>query len=185
MDWLIQPWPWYVAGPLIALIMITLLWFGKSFGVSSTMRSLCTIGGAGNVAEFFKFDWKAQRWNLIFIAGAFIGGFLVNQFFPDPNPVAVSEATVQELNNLGIAHEPGLIPTSLFNWSNLLTVPGFIVMIVGGFLVGFGARYAGGCTSGHAISGLSNLQTPSLLAVVGFFIGGLFTTHVILPWLFK
>ena len=57
------------------------------------------------------------------------------------------------------------------------------MVLGGGFLVGFGARWAGGCTSGHAISGLADLQVPSLVAVVGFFVGGLAVTHLVLPLL--
>jgi uncharacterized membrane protein YedE/YeeE len=58
-------------------------------------------------------------------------------------------------------------------------------MVIGGFLVGFGTRYAGGCTSGHAISGLSNLQFASLIATIGFFAGGLIATHLLYPLLFN
>ena len=74
-----------------------------------------------------------------------------------------------------------LEPGSLFNWNYLFTWKGLFLFVGGGFFIGFGTRYAGGCTSGHAITGLSNLQLPSLIAVIGFFIGGLFTTWLLFP----
>lgn len=179
-----QAWPWYVSGPMIALVMFLLLWAGGEFGVSSTLRSICSIGGAGKRISFFDWDWKSQIWNLVFVLGAVIGGYIAVTFLQDPEPLTLSQATVNDLQGLGIPFDGGIAPIHLFTWSNLATVPGFLVMVVGGFLVGFGTRWAGGCTSGHAISGLSNLQLPSLIAVVGFFIGGLAMTHLIFPLIF-
>jgi len=184
IDLLSNSWPWYVSGPLISMIMFLLLWAGGSFGVSSTLRSICSIGGAGKHSSFFDFDWKSQRWNLVFIVGAMIGGWLATTFFVNPQPLALSESTIQDLAALNISFDGGLAPKELFNWESLLTFKGFLVIVLGGFLVGFGARWAGGCTSGHAISGLSNLQLPSLIAVIGFFIGGLVMTFLIFPFIF-
>jgi uncharacterized membrane protein YedE/YeeE len=179
-----QPWPWYVAGPLIAAVMFTLLFLGRNFGVSSTLRSACAAVGAGKTSDFFRFDWKNQAWNLAFVAGAMVGGFVVAQWIPNPEPIQLASETVNRLQTLGIEN-PGAtyLPESIFRWEALLTSRGLIMLVGGGFLVGFGARYAGGCTSGHAISGLSNLQLPSLIAVIGFFIGGLTMTYWVLPWL--
>ena len=184
IDWLSQPWPWYVAGPLLAAVMFVLLYLGKTFGVSSTLRSTCTALGAGRTSDFFRFDWKNQTWNLVFVAGTMVGGFVVAQWLPNPEPIQLAGKTVARLQALGIEN-PGAnyLPEDLFRWEALLTRRGLIMLVGGGFLVGFGARYAGGCTSGHAISGLSNLQLPSLIAVVGFFIGGLVMTYFILPGL--
>lgn len=184
IEFISQPWPWYVAGPLIALVMFSLLFLGKSFGISSNLRTMCSILGAGKSCEFFDFDWKSQVWNLVFAGGLILGGFISHQFLTTSAAVGISEATTLELQGLGIDN-PGsaLVPLSIFSWEALLTVKGFIMLVLGGFLVGFGTRYAGGCTSGHAISGLSNLQLPSLIAVVGFFIGGLLATYFILPHL--
>ena len=184
--WISQPWPWYVAGPLLAAVMFILLYLGKNFGVSSTLRSTCAAVGAGKTSDFFRFDWRNQTWNLVFVAGAMVGGFIVAQWLPNPEPMQLAEATVIRLQALGIAN-PGAtyLPESIFRWEALLTLRGLIMLVGGGFLVGFGARYAGGCTSGHAISGLSNLQLPSLIAVIGFFIGGLTMTYFILPWLLR
>ena len=184
IDWLSQPWPWYVAGPLISFVMFVLLFLGRTFGVSSTLRSTCAAVGAGKTSDFFRFDWKNQTWNLVFVAGAMVGGFVVAQWLPNPEPIQLAEATVTRLQAQGI-ERPGAnyLPEDIFRWEALLTLRGLIMLVGGGFLVGFGARYAGGCTSGHAISGLSNLQLPSLIAVIGFFIGGLTMTYWVLPWL--
>ena len=184
IEWLSQPWPWYVSGPLIALIMFLLLWAGGHFGVSSTLRSICAIGGAGKNCSFFDFDWKSQRWNLVFVLGAVLGGYVASTWLSNPESLALSEHTIEDLTALGISFNGELAPLDLFNWESLLSPRGFLIMVVGGFLVGFGARWAGGCTSGHAISGLSNLQLPSLIAVIGFFIGGLLMTYSIMPLIF-
>lgn len=185
MEYILQPWPWYVSGPLIALVMFLLLYFGRTFGMSSNLRTLCSIGGAGKNVEFFKFDWKSQRWNLVVVLGAVVGGFIAHHFLSNPINIDLSENTVKDLNALGFENVgQSLLPPELFSWKNVLTLKGISILIIGGFLVGFGTRYAGGCTSGHAITGLSSLQRPSLIAVVGFFAGGLIMIHFIYPILF-
>jgi hypothetical protein len=146
---------------------------------------MCTIGGAGKFSDFFKFDWKSQQWNLIVVAGAIIGGFIAANFLTADPTVDLNPKTVVALQEMGFQN-PGssYVPAEIYGWEAVLSVKGLLILIVGGFLVGFGSRYAGGCTSGHAISGLSNLQLPSLIAVIGFFIGGLIMTHLILPFIF-
>ncbi len=181
IEFISQPWAWYVSGPMIALVMFLLLWAGGEFGVSSTLRTICAAGGAGNKVSFFKFDWKSQIWNIVFVFGAIIGGGIAMQFLSSPAPVELSAETIHDLQAMGVEFDGQLAPERLFNWGSLFTLKGIIIMVLGGFLIGFGTRWAGGCTSGHAISGLSNLQWPSLVAVVGFFIGGLFMTHFLLP----
>jgi uncharacterized membrane protein YedE/YeeE len=178
------PWPWYVAGPAIGLFVPVLLILGnRLFGVSSTLRDMCAIVLPGKV-EFFHFDWKRKDlWNLLFVAGIPIGGFLA-WHWTGSHSIAISEQTRLALTKLGIHDFSGPVPSEVFAWPALLTVKGFVSIVVGGFLVGFGTAYAGGCTSGHAISGLANLQLPSLIAVLGFFAGGLIATHFILPLLF-
>ncbi len=181
-----QPWEWYVAGPLITAVMGFLLFFGREFGVSANLRTICSACGADETCEFFRFDWKSQRWNLLFAFGAILGGAISNIFLTDGTATAhISEATIQDLTALGISFENGYLPENLFSWNNFNTLRGWVMMLGGGFLIGFGSRYAGGCTSGHAISGLSNLQLPSLIAVIGFFIGGLLMTHILLPLILK
>ncbi len=184
IDFLSQPWPWYVAGPMITLTMFLLLFFGKQFGVSSTLRTMCAAGGGGKFSAFFNFKWRDQLWNIVFVIGGLIGGVITSQFLQNPEPIQLNEKTVAELAELGIANAgESYLPESVFGWDNFFTLKGFLMLVIGGFLVGFGTRYAGGCTSGHAISGLSNLQVPSLIAVVGFFIGGLLSVHFLLPFL--
>ena len=179
-----QPWPWYTSGAVIAFVMVLLLFFGKSFGFSSNLRVICAACGAGKKHAFFDIDWRSQTWNLLFLVGAILGGVISSQFLSNGEAVQISQATVQDLSQLGISAPTGMQPEELFSLEALFTMKGFLVLLFGGFAIGFGSRYAGGCTSGHAISGLSNLQWPSLVAVIGFFIGGLFTTWVLLPLIF-
>lgn len=183
IELLSQPWPWYVAGPLIGLIVpLLLLIGGKQFGISANLRHLCAATVPAGL-DFLTYDWKAGgRWNLVFALGIAIGGALAVTLLASPDPaIGLAPATVEALRTLGIDDFTGLVPADLFSWSALATLPGLVMILGGGFLVGFGARYAGGCTSGHAISGLADLQVPSLVAVVGFFVGGLFVTYVLLP----
>jgi uncharacterized membrane protein YedE/YeeE len=184
LELLRQPWPWWTSGAAIAFIMILLLYFGKSFGVSSNLRTICTIAGAGKRLKFFDFDWRKQVWNLLFIFGAVLGGLISSTLLQNDAPLQLSAATVADLNTIGIAFDGNLNPSTLFSLDAILSLKGLVLLLGGGVLVGFGARYAGGCTSGHAISGLTNMQVPSLVAVIGFFIGGLVMTHLILPHLF-
>ncbi|THH40544.1 YeeE/YedE family protein [Neolewinella litorea] len=191
LEWISQPWHWSVSGAAIAAVMFLLLYAGKEFGVSSNLRTMCTIAGAGRKYDFFRIDWRAQRWNLTFVAGSVLGGFLAFYVLPSSEPVTVSAETVTYLQSVGLS-APGagelhssFVPGELFAVDQLFTLRTLLVVILGGFLVGFGARWAGGCTSGHAISGLSNLQLPSLIAVVGFFIGGLFMSWVLLPFILQ
>ncbi|MCB0602653.1 MAG: YeeE/YedE family protein [Saprospiraceae bacterium] len=188
-DWISQPWPWYVGGPMIAIIMFILLWFGREFGISANFRVMCAADGAGDFADFFKFDWSSQGWNLMVALGAMFGGYLASHYFiPNDGDIAhVSAATVASLQKLGMDYQVGHVPLvpEFYSWEALFSLQGILVIVVGGFLVGFGARYAGGCTSGHAISGISALQLPSMVAVVGFFMGGLVMIHFIYPLIFK
>lgn len=184
IEFITQPWSWWVSGIVISLVMFLLLYFGKSFGFSANLRTLCSFAGAGKAAKFFDFDWRAQIWNLVFLIGAIIGGFIASNFMSNGKPPVIAEQTVLDLSKLGFSAPDTIQPSELFSWDAALSLNGFLILAVGGLLVGFGARYAGGCTSGHAISGISNLQVPSMVAVVGFFIGGLAMTHLIFPLIF-
>jgi len=185
MDFILEPWPWYVGGPLITLIMFFLYYFGKKFGISSNLESICAMGGAGKLHEFFTFDWKKNSWNLMFIVGTVIGGFIAFKFMTPDQAIALNPQTVSDLSEIGFQNAGAqYLPDELFGLDALLSIKGVVILVIAGILVGFGARYAGGCTSGHAITGLSNLELPSLIAVIGFFIGGLIMTWLILPILF-
>jgi len=183
-EFITQTWSWWFSGTMIAAIMFFLLYFGQSFGFSANLRTICSAAGLGKKTKFFDFNWKAQTWNLVFLVGSIVGGFIAKQFLSSDIGVSISPATIDDLSKLGIAAPVSLQPAELFSLDAILSIKGFLVLAVGGLLVGFGSRYAGGCTSGHAISGLSDLQVPSLIAVVGFFIGGLIMTFFILPLIF-
>lgn len=186
MNLLKEPWPWYIAGPLIGLMVPALLLIGgKSFGISSNLRHLCAATAPSGI-PLFEYDWRREGgWNLLFAFGILIGGFLaVSVLLPDGYSVAISDATQRDLRLLGIHDLSGLVPRELMGWQALGSGRGWLTLGAGGFLVGFGSRWAGGCTSGHAIFGLATFQAPSLLAVFGFFAGGVVMTHVVMPFLF-
>ncbi|MDX2246988.1 MAG: YeeE/YedE thiosulfate transporter family protein [Bacteroidia bacterium] len=184
MALILQPWSWWLSGIVIASIMFLLLYFGQSFGFSSNLRTLCSLAGAGKKVKFFDFNWKSQSWNLIFLIGAIIGGFVAQKFLSNGEPVQISEAAIRTLSQYGFSAPSSVQPEEIFSWDAVFTLKGFLILAMGGLMVGFGARYAGGCTSGHAISGLSDLQVPSLVAVIGFFVGGLIMTHLFFPLIF-
>ncbi len=181
MEFLKQPWPWYVAGPLIGLTVPALLILGnKSFGISSSLRHICASCIPAGI-PFFQYNWKKEVWNLLFVLGILVGGLMAAHFLSNPQPVVVHPQLAQELAGYGITDYSNIIPTELLNWQSLFTLRGFLVMVVGGFLVGFGTRYAGGCTSGHSIMGLSSLQWPSLVATIAFMAGGFLMANLLLP----
>jgi uncharacterized membrane protein YedE/YeeE len=182
MDVLHQNWPWYVSGPLLGLMVPILLLLGnKQFGVSANFRHLCAMVAPKSI-PFFNYDWKSESWNLVLITGTVLGAYIANEYAYAN--IIVSEDTVVAMLNVGITHTGKLSPTEIFSFESLFTLRGFIFIVVGGFLVGFGTRYANGCTSGHAIMGLSMLNVNSLIAVIGFFVGGLLMSWLLLPYLF-
>ncbi|QEC69603.1 YeeE/YedE family protein [Panacibacter ginsenosidivorans] len=185
IEWIRQPWPWYVSGPLIGLTVPILLLLGnKSFGISSSLRHICAACFPANI-PFFKYNWKKELWNLFFVTGILFGAIIASNLLGNYQPIQLNPKLVSDLNKYGITDYARLIPTQLFNWPALLTLKGFIMMIGGGFLVGFGTRYAGGCTSGHSIMGLSNLEWPSLIATICFMAGGFIMSNLILPFILQ
>ena len=182
-EFLKQPWPWYIAGPLIGLMVPALLLIGnRSFGISSNLRHICAACFPQQI-PFFNYDWKKETWNLFLVAGVLIGGLLVLLFMQNPSPIDLNPKLIAELNEKGVTDVTGLMPAQLFNWDNILSAQGIILTVVGGFLVGFGTRYAGGCTSGHTIMGLSTLQWPSLVATMSFMAGGFLVANFIIPFI--
>lgn len=180
-----KPWPWYVAGPLIGLMVPLLLILGnKTFGISSSLRHVCAICLPQKI-PFFHYDWKKEAWNLFFVGGVVAGGFIAATFLMNDQPVMINPKLASELSSYGITDYHSMVPQQLFNWQQLFTFKGFILMVVGGFFVGFGTRYAGGCTSGHSILGLANLQVPSLIATICFMAGGFIMANLILPLILK
>lgn len=184
LEWLTGAWHWSISGLMIALVLFLMLFFGERFGVSTSFQTLCSIGGAKKWSSYFSIDWKKHDWLLVFVVGSMAGGLIAATLLAPGEAMTVAPETLRELSEIGV-QEPAvgaILPSELFDLSNRSAWP---LLVLGGLLVGFGARYAGGCTSGHAISGLSNFQLPSLVAVVGFFIGGLLMTHFFFPFLFN
>lgn len=185
LEFLSQPWHWSVAGVLIGLTVPALLILGnKTFGISANLRHICAACLPANI-PFFKYDWKKETWNLFFIGGVLVGAYLATHFLADPNGFQIAADTKSDLQALGVSDFSASMPSDLFGIDQILSLKGLIFMVIGGFLVGFGTRYGGGCTSGHAISGLANLQFPSLVATISFMVGGFLMTHFGLPLIFK
>ncbi|HRH48974.1 MAG TPA: YeeE/YedE thiosulfate transporter family protein [Panacibacter sp.] len=183
IEFLKQPWAWYISGPLIGLMVPLLLIIGnKVFGISSSLRHICAACLPAKI-PFFSYEWKKEIWNIVLVAGILIGGFIATQLLLNNQPVQINPKLVTELSGYGITDYHSLVPAQLFNFQQLFTLKGFILIVVGGFLVGFGTRYAGGCTSGHSIMGLSNLQLPSLIATICFMIGGFIMANFVLPFI--
>ena len=185
LDFLRQPWHWSIAGVLIGLTVPLLYLIGnKPFGISSSFRHICAACVPGNVM-YFKYDRKKETWNIFFVIGILVGGIVGATLLANPNPIVIASSTQQQLTQLGVKEFGQLVPTDLFSFTGLLTLKGFILIVFGGFLVGFGTRYAGGCTSGHSITGISNFQLSSLIATICFMLGGFFATWLLLPLIFN
>jgi len=186
IDFISQPWHWAPSGLAIAFVMLLLILLGQRFGVSSSFKATCSVLGAGKFIDYFNYDWKSHDWLLVFVLGSVLGGFIASHYLNSGQGIDISTDTIVALKEMNITvpqdiGNTSFLPIEIFSFEMLSTLPGVIILIGGGFLIGFGTRWAGGCTSGHAITGLSNLQIPSLVAVVGFFIGGLLMTHILLP----
>ena len=185
MDFIFEPWPWFVGGPLIALSLVLYFYFGKNFGTSTDFETLCTLAGAGKFSDYFKKDWKQRDFGLMFALGLVIGGIIASHFLIPDQTVVLNPKTIQELTEMGFSNVGNqYFPDEIFSNEAVFSFKGFLILVFSGLLIGFGTRYAGGCTSGHAITGLSSLQFPSLLAVIGFFIGGIIAAWFIIPLIF-
>jgi uncharacterized protein len=185
IDIITQPWHWAVAGTLIGLTVPTLLLLGnKKLGISANFRHICAMCLPSKI-PFFNYDWRKESWNLFFVVGIFLGGIIATQLLSNPNAIVISEDTQASLSALGIQDFTQLMPADIFSTENIFSLKGLFFFVIGGFLVGFGTRYAGGCTSGHAIMGISTLQMPSLIATCCFMAGGFFSANIIIPFVLK
>lgn len=157
LEAILEPWPWWVVGPLLGLMVPLLLVFaGKNFGISGSFRDIAAVCTPRSVkTSYLNYDWRKNAWKIFLAGGVVLGGFIGN-YVLSAEPV------------------PFLPP-------QYYTPIGVITLAVGGILVGFGTRYADGCTSGHSIMGMSSLQVTSLIATICFFIGGLIMTWLIMP----
>ena len=160
--------PWYVAGPLIGLIVpLLLLLREKQFGISSSYRYV--LSGPFKRVSYFNYDAKKDSWQLHFCIGLIVSGLVVTYFIPSWKPegrALEGGSTWQE------------IAVSVYEWKNC------IQFFIGGLLVGFGARYANGCTAGHCIMGVSQWATSSLVATVSFFVGGWLASNFLIELIF-
>jgi uncharacterized protein len=185
INFISQPWPWYVAGPLIGMVILLLQWIdNKPLAASASYRHVCAATLPAGI-PFLKYNWKAETWNLFFVVGIFAGGFLAGILLSHPANISITDETTRQLLSAGLADTSGFVPAELFSFSALQTIPGFIIMVIGGFFIGFGSRYAGGCVSGHSMTGISDLQWTSMLATACIFAGGIFTSYVLLPLILK
>ncbi|HVL66182.1 MAG TPA: YeeE/YedE thiosulfate transporter family protein [Vicinamibacterales bacterium] len=180
-DFLVAPWPWYVVGPLLGLFPALFLLVGnRMFGVSSNLRHMCAAVLPGQ-QEYLRYDWRRETWNLLFVLGILLGGLIAGTLLRNPEPVAIAPATQASLGALGIRDFTGLMPDDLFTWTALGRPAAWVLLVAGGFLIGFGTAWAGGCTSGHGLSGVADLQPASVLALAAFFAGGIIGTYLLLP----
>jgi uncharacterized protein len=184
LDLILSPWPWYVAGPMIGAMVPVLLFLGnRQFGFSNNLRNLCAAALPTSRAAFLRYDWKASGgWNLAFLAGTMLGGWIAVRWLGSGD-VAIAAATREALGAIGLSDFGGLVPPELFAEATMFAPRSLVFLLGGGFLVGFGTQWAGGCSSGHGVAGLANFELASLIAVCGFFAGGLVGTHLLLPLL--
>ena len=186
LEFIKQPWHWAVSGTIIGLIVPMLLILGnKKFGISSSFRHICAACYPGDI-KFFKYEWKKEIWNWFFVGGIAVGAFIASSFLSNPGEIIqIAPKTLETLKSYGITDFNNLLPADLFSWKNLFTFKGIIFFVIGGLLIGFGTRYAGGCTSGHSIMGLANLQKASLVATIFFMAGGFISANIFIPLIFK
>jgi uncharacterized membrane protein YedE/YeeE len=180
-DIVFKPWPWYVVGPLIGLtVPLLLLIENKTLGVSANLRHICAAV-IPLKPKFFNYNWKAHQWNLLFALGIVFAGIFANVAGLMEYNFEINSDLQKELTLYNVQLHAQEMPDFIFSISALSFYKTWLLLIVGGLLVGFGTRYAGGCTSGHAIAGLSGLQWPSLIATICFMLGGIISANFILP----
>jgi uncharacterized membrane protein YedE/YeeE len=170
-----EPLAWYIAGPLIGLIVpLLLLLKEKQFGISSSYRFL--ISGFTKKNDYFNYNREQDAWQFYFAIGLVLTGLFYNWNGYDLNALKTTKTNVVGFSGGDVMH---YVSTSGFydlsNWA---------IFLFGGVLIGFGSRYSNGCTAGHCIMGMSQFSLTSFIATIGFFIGGLIATYFIIPYLF-
>ena len=161
-----EPLSWYIAGPLLGLMVPLLLVLKeKQFGISSSYHYILSL--LPTRISYFNYDRRQDQWQVFFAIGLILSGFVAIQFFGFSDAFVVlpmKKYTVQA--------------------SNIYQLNNAVEFFIGGILVGFGARYANGCTAGHCIMGCSQFALSSILATICFFIGGLIGSYFVVPQLF-
>ncbi|MEI8280469.1 MAG: YeeE/YedE thiosulfate transporter family protein [Bacteroidota bacterium] len=181
-----HPWPWYIAGPLLGLTVPLLLLIGnKPFGASAIFRHLCAIVIQKKEWKYFKYDWSKESWNFYFIGGIVLGGAIAATLIPNLGELKLHPYLVDLYHGLGINDFSQGVPKQIFNMEGLRNVEGIVFVLAGGFMVGFGSRYAGGDNSGHMILGVARLNKPSIITTACFFVGGYIGAHYIVPFILK
>lgn len=155
----LEPWPWWLAGAAIAAITLLLLGVtNQRLGISTGFENLCALVLKTPYLQRPEIV-GSHGWRLPFLAGLLLGGALS----------ALAGGGWAPLWDLGMFDTRiGLGPAGKLAW-----------MFGGGVLIGFGTRLAGGCTSGHGIFGLANLERASLEATLAFMAAGIVTTQIV------
>lgn len=163
MDWFfLARWsPWLVGVGIGVLVWLGFLLSDRGIGCSTAYvrvgRFLETLirGEKVKDREYFRKFVPRIEWELMLVLGVVVGSFssaiLSGQF------------------------EVELVPHMWSNAFGRSEIVRWFFALLGGALIGFGARLAGGCTSGHGISGSSQLAISSWLAFTIFFVGGIIT----------
>lgn len=145
-----SPWPFWLAGLAIGAFVPLFAWStGKALGISGGYTELCAIDEPA----------RADRWKLWFVVGLPLGGLASR---------IVGGASAWSTTVPSLEHAYGWTPSVQL-----------LAFALGGFLIGYGSRVAGGCTSGHSIVGIAIGARSSLVATIGFMLGGFATTWLL------
>ncbi len=148
----VERWPFWAGGAAIGTFLLTFLVYGRRMlGVSTGFEDVCAA----------PFTAQARKsWRLPFMVGIAAGGLLASTL----SGGVVLTTAMGTFDTLWHASLP--VKIALFT--------------TGGILIGFGTRLAGGCTSGHGISGVAQLAPSSLIATATFMSSGFITTQLLI-----
>ena len=159
-------WSPYLAGGLSGLlIIVSVLWTGKFFGASTSF-----VRSAGMLGKIFEPERVSQLeyfvrylpqfdWQLMFVIGIFVGSLIASLWSGSFKWQGVPDMWAERFGSSPVKRG--------------------IVAFFGGIIAMYGARLAGGCPSGHGLSGIIQLAVSGLIAMVFFFIGGIIMTRII------